>query len=529
MKLGAPARTDFAALGRAVEASLLSERLSDFAKGAWHVLEPQTPLKWGWALDAICEHLEAVTAGHVTRLLVNVPPGCMKSLLTSVLWPAWEWTRPGLRGTRFIGTSHKQDLAVRDNLKCRRLIQSRWYQARWPVAIVSDQNAKTKFENSDTGWREAMAFANMTGSRGDRVIVDDPIGVDDSNSEAILLTTERTVLETLPSRVNNDASAIVFIMQRTHERDPSGVLLDKGLGYVHLRLPMEFELEHRCRTVIGFVDPRRTEGELLFPERFSATNVANLKLSLGEYGTAGQLQQRPTPRGGGMFKTKFLQLWPAGQLLPDFEYIVQSYDTAFTEKTAADDTACTVWGVFRAGPKRLPRAMLLDAWNEKMTYPRLRRKVLADWGAEYGGVPDDLRHPSRRADEILVENKGSGISLIQDLNAANVPAYSYNPGNADKFARANAVLPLYELGLFYVLESSKKSDAGQPVTWARPFVKQLGQFGPGVTAKDDYVDTFTQAALLLRDKNLLHIPFYTDDAPQTRDYAAVRKVNPYDG
>ena len=138
------------AVALAIEASLLSESLSDFAQAAWHVLEPQTPLKWGWALNAICQHLEAVTDGRITRLLINVPPGCMKSLLVGVIWPAWEWTREELRHLRYLGTSHMQALAVRDNLKCRRLIQSAWYQARWPLSLVTDQNAKTKFENVNT-------------------------------------------------------------------------------------------------------------------------------------------------------------------------------------------------------------------------------------------------------------------------------------------------------------------------------------------------------------------------------------------
>src|SRR5690606_34247123 len=158
----------------AIERELCRRSLADFAKLAWPILEPATPLKWGWALDAICQHLEAVSDGRINRLLMNVPPGTMKSLLTAVIWPAWEWGPRGMPEKRFISTAHKQDLAVRDNLKCRRLIQSEWYQARWPITLTGDQNAKTKFENDRTGFREAMAFTSMTGARGDRVILADP-------------------------------------------------------------------------------------------------------------------------------------------------------------------------------------------------------------------------------------------------------------------------------------------------------------------------------------------------------------------
>lgn len=278
---------------------LCKRSLAAFAQRAWPILEPATELKWGWALDAICAHLEAVTDGRIRRLLINVPPGSMKSLLTSVIWPAWEWGPKGMPQMRYIGTAHKQELAVRDNTKCRRLIQSSWYQHHWPVELVGDQNAKTKFENAKTGFREAMAFTGMTGSRGDRVVLDDPHSVDDANSAAKLAGDILTFREALPSRVNNDQSAIVIIMQRLNEGDVSGVALE--LGYEHLCIPMRYE-GPRAPTCIGWVDPRSTVGELMFPERFPEDQVKELETSLGEYAAAGQLQQRPAPRTGGLFK-----------------------------------------------------------------------------------------------------------------------------------------------------------------------------------------------------------------------------------
>ena len=291
----------------AIDREASRRSLATFAKLAWRILEPSTPLKWGWALDAICLHLEAVTSGDIKRLLMNVPPGTMKSLLTGVIWPAWEWGPRGLPGNRFIGTSHKQDLAVRDAMKCRRLIQSPWYQDRWPIALTSDQNAKTKFENDKTGFREAMAFTSMTGSRGDRVLVDDPLSADDANSQAALRAAELTFTEALPTRVNNDLSAIVVIMQRLHERDTSGVIIGRDMGYTHLCLPMRFESERRCVTPI-FTDPRKADGELLFPERFSEEQVARLERDMGSYASAGQLQQRPAPRGGGLFRREWFNV-----------------------------------------------------------------------------------------------------------------------------------------------------------------------------------------------------------------------------
>lgn len=306
---------------------LCRRSLAAFARRAWPILEPSTELKWGWALDAICEHLEAVTKGEIKRLLMNVPPGSMKSLLTGVIWPAWEWGPQGLAHHRFLATAHKQDLAVRDNLKCRRLIRSPWFQRLWPVVLTSDQDAKTKFENESTGFREAMAFTSMTGSRGDRVILDDPHSVDDANSPVKLAADITTFREALPSRVNNDQSAIVIVMQRLHEQDVSAVAV--SLGYEHLMIPMRFEAERRCSTSIGWEDPRKADGELMFPERFPEKQVIELETQLGSYATAGQLQQRPAPRSGGMFQRsdfEIVEAIPAGP-----KRVVRAWDFAATE------------------------------------------------------------------------------------------------------------------------------------------------------------------------------------------------------
>lgn len=311
----------------AVEKALCSKSLAEFTKCAWSILEPASPLAWGWCMDAVCEHLEAVTNGEIKKLLINIPPGCMKSLLVGVFWPAWEWGPKNMPGLRYLGTAHKEPLALRDNIKCRRLITSDWYQERWPIKLNSDQNAKTKFENDQFGFREAMAFNSLTGSRGDRVILDDPLSVDDSNSDAALKAAEITFKEALPTRVNNKNSAIVVIMQRLHENDTSGIILKDELGFDHLCLPMRFEEDRRCVTSIGFVDPRQKEGELLFPERFNEEQVNDLEKVLGPYATAGQLQQRPAPREGALFKREWFQFMHE---IPQPAQIVRGWDLAAT-------------------------------------------------------------------------------------------------------------------------------------------------------------------------------------------------------
>lgn len=439
----------------AIERELCRRSLADFARMAWPVLEPATPLKWGWALDAICAHLEAVTAGEINRLLMNVPPGTMKSLLTGVIWPAWEWGPRGLQSTRYISTAHKQDLAVRDNLKCRRLITSEWFQERWPVTMTGDQNAKTKFENDRTGFREAMAFGSMTGARGDRVILDDPLSADDANSDAALTAAELTFTEALPTRVNSEKSAIVVIMQRLHERDTSGLILARELGYTHLMLPMRFEPERACRTRF-FADPRTKDGELLFPERFPESQVAELERTMGSYASAGQLQQRPIPRGGGMFKRAWFGTVHA---LPTGCRFVRGWDLAATEDASAAATAGVLMALAPDG-----RFIIADVVREQIGaagVERLLANTAAQDAAAHGAVRGSIPQDPGQA------GKAQALHLIRHVLAG----YDYHatPESGDKETRALPLAAQAEAGNVFLL-------AGR---WNEAFLAEIETFPNG--------------------------------------------------
>lgn len=291
-----------------MERELCSRSLIDFIRQAWPVLEPGQPYVHGWHMDAIAEHLEAVTAGQIKRLLINIPPGTMKSMAACVFWPAWEWGPKEMPSIRFIGASHEEGLATRDNVKMRRLVQSDWFQRMWPLHMQGDQNAKTYFENERTGWRQSCPVKSMTGRRGDRVVWDDPHSVEDAHSEAALGEANRVFRETLPTRLNSpEHSAIIVVMQRLSEKDVSGVILSEDLGYEHLCLPMEYEGPGKT-TSLGFRDPRKQDGELLFPERFPRAVVERDKKIMGPYAVAGQFQQRPSPKKGGEFEPDMIQI-----------------------------------------------------------------------------------------------------------------------------------------------------------------------------------------------------------------------------
>lgn len=283
----------------------------DFVRLTWRELEPGRRLVEGRVLEVMCEHLEAVARGEIKRLIINVPPGLSKSMLTSVFLPAWLWGPINRPWERIISTSYAQELAIRDNLRARQLIQSESYQEMWGgrFSFSGDQNQKSRYENSARGFRQVSSVGSaLTGHRGDLIIIDDPHSVKSAESDTEREAALFWLTETLPTRVNDPETArMVIIMQRLHERDVSGHLLEHNPSWEHLCLPMEYEPDHphQSRTSLGFQDWRTEPGELLFPERFSRKSVDELKADLrthgGSYAEAGQLQQRPAPRGGGMF------------------------------------------------------------------------------------------------------------------------------------------------------------------------------------------------------------------------------------
>lgn len=510
----------------------------EFVRQSWHVVEPSNPYIHGWHADAIGMHLEAVADEDINRLLINVPPGFSKSLLSSVFFPAWVWGPKAQPEKRFLCTAHAQTLALRDSLKMRRLVTSEWYQQRWgkTVTLTGDQAAKSKFENTKTGFREAVAFESMTGSRGDIVILDDPHSVDSALSDVMRESTITTFREALPTRLNNpERSAIIVIMQRLHEEDVSGVILSEGLPYTHLMLPMEFDPMRKCVTEIGFEDPREEDGELLFPQRFPASVVARDKQVLGPYGYAGQFQQQPSPRGGGIIKRADWILYdddearaqgqPSAGRYPSMDYVIASLDTAYTEKQENDPSALTIWGIFQRGgtsARRLlsrhgeiseviderdtiPGLMLMYAFAERLPIhgPMLSREPGESEGefrvrerSQWGLVERVIDVCNRyKVDMLLIEAKANGISVAQEIQRLNRTSswgvQLVNPGAQDKVARAYAVQATFTGGYVYAPDRS----------WADAVISQCEVFPKG--KHDDLVDSTTQALKYMRERNLL--------------------------
>ena len=228
------------------------------------------------------------------------------------------------------------------------------------------------------------------------------------------------------------------------------------------------------------------------------------------------------PESAGIIKRKHFRMWPAHKATPNLEYVIVSYDPATSEKTTNDPTACTVWGVFEqedAGTS----VILLDAWDQHMSYPELRRKVIEDFKEVVYGA-DNMFAKGRKADLILMEDKSAGISLIQELQGSGVPVRGYNPGRADKVQRVNIVAPLVTKGKVYIPEEpSRKTEFAD---WAKRFIRQVCSF-PEAGGHDDYVDSMSQALRVLRDSGWLRL-----DPLPARDYdyaddSNKRFSNPY--
>ena len=496
------------------------ENLYTFLAGAWKWIDP-SKFTEGWPIEAIAEHLQAVVDGDLKRLIINIPPRMGKSSITSVAFPAWTWAQShnsptSGAGVQFLHASYAQQLSLRDSVKCRRLINSPWYQQRWGdrFILTGDQNAKTRFDNNKGGSRLSTSVGSaLTGEGGSIIVVDDPNAAQEAFSEATIETTIEWWDGALSTRLNDPKTgAYVVIQQRLSEEDLTGHILSKDVGdWCHLMLPMRYEPDRYFVNTFGWSDPRTTEGELLWPERMGDKEVSLLERQLGPWGSAGQLQQRPEPKGGGIIKREWWQLWERDNY-PALEYIVASLDTAFTTKTENDFTALSVWGVFtdaegqkavatrvtgregmidlvdeRKYKEEHPKVMLLHAWQERLEIHDVVNKV-AETMKQY------------KVDKLLVENKASGPSVIQELRrifnhlpfvVEPIDANNHAHISMDKVSRAHAVVPLFAGGLVYAPDR----------TWADMVITQCSTFPKA--KHDDLVDTVTMALQYLRKTGLL--------------------------
>ena len=487
---------------------------------------------------------------------MNIPPRCGKTTIASVCYPAWTWAQSEvsyLTGpqVRFLCGSYNHELSLTNSNLTRRLILSPWYQSLWGhrFKFREDQNTKTKFDTSAGNSRLATSVGgSLLGIGGDVVIIDDPHNVEQAESEAERRTAQNWWKEISTTRLNDPKrSPLIVIMQRLNEDDVSGKILSSegSDAWAHLMIPMEYESRRHCVTSLGWHDPRgldddgqpllehgvprdaqaahildnEREGALMWPARFGPNEIARIKAELGPYMASGRLQQSPQPKGGGIFKREWVELWdPPDKMFPVMSYIIASVDGAFTEKQTNDPSAMTVWGVFVHPELRKTRVILIDAWRKHLQMhgvptPRVgdevvnigdardvvRRKGLL-WERRVGhqwGLVEWVAHTCRKwgVQTCLIENKGPGLTAAQELQRLHGregwSVWLCDPKGADKVARALAVQPMFSQGLVYAPDRA----------WADMWLTELSLFPNG--KYDDLVDTSTQALKHLRGTGAL--------------------------
>ncbi len=443
-----------------LEAAACMRSFAAFVMRAWSEIDPE-PLVWGRHMQAICDHLQAVSEGLIQNLIINIPPGHAKSMLVSVLWPAWVWIRrPEWKA---IFASHGLSLVSRDMVKRRDLMRGEWY-TRWfrnpltsPFDIKGwefsdDQDTKTYYKNTALGEFTGLSVGAGTGKRGDCLLLDDP-----SEAVGILSKTKRDSVitwktQTMSTRFNDKAKATqVLIMQRLHDDDLTGYLLKNEPGkWQHLCLMSEFEpaRKSKTRTKDGkkfFEDWRTQPGELLFPAKFPKKILDDLrKHELGSYGYAGQHQQSPAPADGGVLKREFFShRWYLPTQKPiegldchplpmQFDMYAMFSDLAFKALDHSDLVAIQLWGL------KGTKIYLLDMAWERMTFTSTVQ-ALVDMREKWTKPPHVI------VSGVYIEEAANG-SAVMDVLKGRIPGVVPLLPRGSKIARIMASSPSWEAG-----------------------------------------------------------------------------------
>lgn len=435
----------------------LEDNLYEFVQEAWEYVDCDNFIPT-YHIKVVCDHLQAVADGKIKRLIINIPPGFAKSLLVSVMYPAWMWLKNPQHC--FLTGANSSILATRDTVRSRDLIKSDWYQYLWAkmFAFSSDQNQKTYYTNDKKGHRFSFSTSsNFTGWRANTILLDDPLSFNDKYSKVKREKVNNMVGGGLMTRLKNQREdSIISMGQRLHFEDVTAFLMKKG-GCELLNLPLEFMEATQAKTSI-FTDDRK-EGELLWPERWDAAMVKDIKRDLGSVEYEAQYQQNPGDLTGGIINLNWFKYYKA---LPAFDRVVDSWDTAFGEKQENDFSVGTTWGVTKN------MFYLINVYKKQVGMPELKRAIV------------DI-HNKFGSSKILVEDIGSGKSVVQELTfMTTLPFIKVTPERC-KVTRAHAAAPTVEAGNVSLPDEAP---------WLFDFKEELRMFP--AAAHDDQVDSFTQ-------------------------------------
>ncbi len=469
-----------------LERDTLQRSLYKFLLGAWPIVEPSQPFVETWHVQELCKLLEDITLGREDkkRWIINVPPGTLKSLLINVIWPAWVWARSADK--RFLTASYGQSLTIRDNLRVRDIVESKWFQDRFPLKLVEDQNTKTRYNTNKGGWRIATSVGGAgIGEHPDVIVIDDAATAQQAESPSERKTVQDWFDRTISPRGIARKNLIVIVVgQRLHMEDLPGYLRKRG-GWGTVVFPMRY-IPTRAATTDdpGYTaDPRdrRTEaGELLAPALIDEAKLKQLELDLGEYGAAGQLQQVPAPEGGGKFKREWFTYVDAAPVLARR---VRGWDTAATENDG-DYTAGVK--ISEAGGIYYVEDVVRGQWGPAGVETILRGTAEAD----------GKKVPQREERE----GGGAGKTVIA-AHVILLAGYDYKgvTVSGSKIQRSNPFRAQCEAGNVRIVRDRGQGGA-EGKGWNEDYIRELCTFPTG--SHDDQVDGSSAAfnAVLLEPK-----------------------------
>jgi predicted phage terminase large subunit-like protein len=444
---------------------------------------------WSWHYDLLCEYLTAVKQRTVRRLIINVPPRTAKSTIATICFPCWVWANDPSQN--FLSASYSLDLSTEHSVMRRNLLQSGWYRRMWgdKFSLSGDRNQVAQFMNDRRGQMIATSIGGTTQGRGcDIAILDDPVSPDQALSDAERRTANNWIDNTLRSRLNDPSTgAIVLVMQRLHELDPTGYLVEQEPGlWAHLPIPLEAEQTEIWKFPISGILIQRDVGGILMPSRFTEQTVEELKRHRLRW--AGQYQQRPTPMGGNMIKRREVRYYggmdsasgqPDERLPATFDIKIISVDCAFKDAATSDYVAIGVIGV--KGRKRYVLNVVNAHLDAAATEAEIRRQ----------------RDVHRPVGAVLVEDKANGPAVVQRLRMNVHGVIEINP-EGGKTARMFAAAPEWQAGDWYVDRNA---------AWTEPFIEQITTFPNG--RHDDQADMMTQASAWLLRRDIPTVTFST--------------------
>lgn len=445
------------------DAELCRRNLVRFAKSAWPHCD-STPLLWNWHLDYMADIFTALHLREVKRAVITLPPRYGKSFLSQMAFPAWVWAREP--GAKFVYCSHSEDLSIDFSVKRRNLIQSDWYQQRFPYIQMSpDKNEKWYYTNTQRGQIQAIgADTKVVGWGGDYLGLDDILDSNERKNKNTLRKLNDFLDNVWSSRLNDKVNGVMWlVMQRLSPYDPAGHLIDQG--WTHFNLQAEAEKKVTIVFPHSGQVVEREEGDVLWPEREPAELLESIKTDKPEFWFT-QYQQRPTSIGGSIVKREHIQYWT--ELPKKFDQWLQTWDLTLTDTSRADFVVGQVWG--RIGP------------HKYLVYQARKR-------ANLQASCDMIMHARRLyplATATHIERKANGFEAIRRLSMKISGVIPYNP-DRDKRSRLQAVQDEFESGCVFIPHPSK-------FPWVLAYVERLCSFdGDGTVDFDDEIDCTTCA------------------------------------